>query len=319
MKKIFHLSFGLLVVTALLFFMNNCVRPDGSNRSPNNPAPGFSVGNGGGPRTGFHSVDLGNTNSKDSPLYKSGYVVDNEKRWGAISAPITELESQEAFEDYRLGKVINNLDDITDLRVYVKLRKVKSKNYYKGDVRIVYQDFTYNSSRTAVSLFSASTSGSQHSQDSDARYNVWLEKSRKNAFHGFFEQNDGAIVLVIDEETLIVGNRDDDDPNPLYNGSIWFMNFRTTFRGANSCNNRDQVYVGDYKGNLLPLSERNKPCWSILSGPFDCRTWRNGDGVDTYRAIKPDGECYTELGKFTALDLLEAFNVSKLSSLFKIE
>ncbi|MCB0406617.1 MAG: hypothetical protein KDD34_00355, partial [Bdellovibrionales bacterium] len=48
-------------------------------------------------------------------------------------------------------------------------------------------------------------------------------------------------------------------------------------------------------------------CWFISIGPYDCRTWKNGYGVDTTRAINPDSD-YKLLGSFQGLNINDAFN-----------
>ena len=97
------------------------------------------------------------------------------------------------------------------------------------------------------------------------------------------------------------------------------MQFRTTWGRKNSCNNHGNKYV--FENNLdptktfiPPLAERDKNCWFFTSGPFDCRTWRSGKGVNTFKAIYPNS-CYSKMGSFKGLDLLKAFNISALSHL----
>ena len=227
------------------------------------------------------------------------------------------------------------MDDIEDLRVYVKLGKT-GKNYYGGTVTILYWDYDRDPSGTRPRGARLSSGGGD-----SARYNVWFKKKETNYYHGFFQENAGSVILVIDKETPVVKNPDDKTSNTLYSGSIWNMQFRMTFRKENSCNS-DQIYVEDYieaqnrfcsgqgsappppfdpltdcygDNRFSPLSSRNKKCWEFYTGPFDCRTWRSGKGVDTFTAINPNGSCYTKLGTFQGLDLLKAFNVKKISDI----
>lgn len=113
-------------------------------------------------------------------------------------------------------------------------------------------------------------------------------------FHGFFEdtrvqrlaygyqQMGGAVILVIDS-TVDLG----DGAGPTSaNGSIWFKNyFQNTSMGP------------------IPLTH----CWFISAGPYDCRSWKSGDGVNTKASMYPNNG-YVKLGTFTNLEIKKAFN-----------
>ena len=252
------------------------------------------------------------SNNNNDPLYKSSYVLEKEDRWGT-SAPIT-ITSDSTFEDFRLGEPVNSMDDIEDLRVYVKLSKT-SKNYYAGDVTIAYWDNGRERPERIVPFRSGS--------GNNAKYNVWFRKNSKDYFHGFFQETYGAVILVIDDITPVVQNPDAPATNILYSGSIWVMQFRTTFKKRNSCNNHDQKYVFEHnkylssigEETLSTLAERDRKCWFLTSGPYDCRTWRNGNGVSTFRAVNPDDNCYRKMGTFQGLNILKAFDVSQISEI----
>ncbi len=309
-KKIILLFYLLILSGGAVFLLLNC----GSDKSgpttttgftPDSPTADNSEG-----ESEYYDPSLGRgSSSQHSTGTGSGgsSVSENEAKWGT-SAPITITNSL-IFEDFRLGVPVNSMNDIQNLRVYVKLGKVSGQKYYAGRVTIAYEDYGREKPFRNISF--------QSGNGANAKYNVWLKKTK---FHGFFQENNGALILVIDRITSIRPNPD--APAVMsYGGSIWTMQFRTTFRGQNSCNNRDQKYVFQYNqnppgGELIPmLSERNRKCWFLTIGPFDCRTWRHGKGVNTFKAVEPDDNCYSKLGTFEGLDIPKAFGVSAISNL----
>ena len=308
---LFSLSMGVA------FILINCAENSGAGPNGNNGSSGTGFNpRGGGEFAGFTPVGISSQTSTDSSdensensnsVSLSADVLDLEERHG-VSAQLTIVDD-DAFEDYRLGNPINSMDDIEDLRVYVKLKKT-GDNRYGGKVTVAYWD--YSDDRPFFK--SVFTSGSKE----DSNYNIWMAKDK---YHGFFqdEKGYGSLIFIIDGETAVVQNPDATQTNTLYSGSIWTMQFRTTFGGANSCNNHDQSYVYDYNEittgeRLQTLAERKKKCWQIDKGPFDCRTWRVGGIVETWRTLEPD-DCYAKLATFKGLDIVKAFGVNKLSDL----
>lgn len=168
----------------------------------------------------------------------------------------------------------------TNIRINLNLTKQSSQTY-GGTASISYEDY--------YSYEGNFTSGSK---TSDNKYNVWLQKDGTTAFHAFFEDGLGAIIVVIDEFQITGG--DGEGPGDLVNGKVYFKNF-----DPNDAPPGYTFWPGIYV-------ERNH-CWFISLGPNDCRAWKDGDGVDTYRAIYPDSG-YKLLGTFEGLSLQEAFN-----------
>ena len=331
MKKSLTILSFFSLLTAFLFFIN-C---DNNNQGPGNvggAATGFTPG---APTRDSHSLNDPNyaqgfdprnpnrgatvyystsrsrsTTTNTDPFYKNDEVLDNEERWGT-SAPIT-ITSEDVFADFRLGRLINTMDDIEDLRVYVDLRKDSGGKYYSGDIRIAYWEHDTQGATFRETRY-------RSGRGSNAKYNVWFRKSGRDYFHGFYQETHGSLVFVIDDVTQATRNPDAPQQNTLYSGSLWVKQFRTTWNRRNSCNNHDNRYI--FENNLdptktfiPPLAERDRNCWFITSGPFDCRTWRSGKGVDTFKAVNPDS-CYSKMGRFNGLDLLKAFNISALSAL----
>ena len=187
---------------------------------------------------------------------------DNWEFGGTAALTIVSLSR---MSDYT-GRPMNNP---TDIRVNVNLEKYG--NGYGGHVTISYVDNGYQE----TGYF---TSGSS---DKEVKYNVWFHKSGKYAYHGFFEDFLGGIVLVIDE-WIDLG--DGAGPDDKVGGSVWFKNFGFTY-----------------------APHPPTRCWFVSLGPYDCRAWKTDRAVDTTRAINPDSG-YQKLGTFSGMSLKEAFN-----------
>jgi hypothetical protein len=87
--------------------------------------------------------------------------------------------------------------------------------------------------------------------------------------------------------------------NSTANGSVWYKNFTGT---------------GPIDGPIPGTS-----CWFISAGPYDCRAWIDGSGVNTLGGLFPtvgasstnaSPNIYQKLGTFSGLDLSNAFNGS---------
>lgn len=157
--------------------------------------------------------------------------------------------------------------------IKVNLNLIKYGSTYGGTTTITYTD--YGSPYTG-----SFTSG--HSAPA-TQFNIWFTSGGKKVWHGFFEDYFGGLIVVID------GGIDDlgDGAAPTLDkvsGSVWFKNF--------------------------PVSYAPHPptyCWFVSLGPYDCRAWKSGKGVDSDAAVNPDSG-YVKLGTFTNLDVKKAFN-----------
>ena len=289
---------------------SNTVTP---NAPPANNARGFQPDTGSEVYSAEDQIDDTNNHQNDNALYKSDRIREREGRWG-VSAPVMHFNSS-VFEDFRLGRTFRSRD-IKNMRIYVDMEKAGTGAYYQGKVTLSYNDS--GARRVPYTQF--------YSGDGDnARYNVWFNKNGTRAFHGFFQENEGALILVVDRQTSVLQSPDDSNAvnqDNLRGGSIWTMMFRTTFRGATSCTNHSQSYISEYNKYLyqfeekLPLvSQLSVKCWFKTMGPYDCRTWRSDNGVDTFKAIEPNDNCYAKLGDFEGLDITEAFNVRDFNNL----
>lgn len=154
--------------------------------------------------------------------------------------------------------------------------------------------------------------GSQNMVGSNAennKYNLlssdYPGMSGNVGYHGFFEDTrvprlmpplygqvilGGAVIVVIDST-----NDTGDGTGPTSaNGSVWFKNFYM----------RGPTLQNPY-GGMGPHPSTD--CWFISAGPYDCRSWVSGTGVNTKQNITPNNG-YTQLGTFTGLDMKKAFN-----------
>lgn len=307
----------LLLVSVVILFFSYC-GPQGLGGGRR----GGSFINSPQNRPGFYTSGANDSSGNRNVFFKTRDILDNEEDWGT-SAPLKDFTgaefSMEAFEEFRLGKPVNLIDDIEDLRVYVRLRSTNNKTY-SGSVTIAYVDWSPEDEGGKYTQFESGSG-------SDAKYNVWVLRKTSSGgtlfFHGFFQNDhadtEGALILVVDRKTLITmcDNADCAGDPYLVGGSVWIKNFRTTFNNKNSCNNHEQEYVYNrnrytFDERIPTLSQRNKKCWYLSTGPYDCRTWRSGNGVDTYRKANPDDNCYTKLGSFEGLDLAKAFGTNDI-------
>ena len=170
----------------------------------------------------------------------------------------------------------------TDIALNVNL--VRRGNGYGGRITLGY----YDGSTYHEGVF---VNGDEYvfwstSLESAAKYNVWFEKNGNEYFHGFFQDRVGGFIIVIEGfESL-----GDGEPPINARGSLWFKNFSLV----------QSPYVLE---PFLPPTH----CWLISTGPFDCRTWKSGKGVETTALIHPiDG--YKKLGTFSGLNINDAFN-----------
>ena len=154
--------------------------------------------------------------------------------------------------------------------IQVNINLTKRGNGYGGVVTISYSD----KGATYEGYF---TSGSTND---DHKYNVFFEKDSKQVWHGFFEDYFGGMIVVIDE----VVDLGDGEEVANVNGSIWFKNFGLTY---------------------APHPPTH--CWKVSLGPYDCRSWKSGEGVNTTSAVNPTNG-YIKLGTFQGLNFSQAFN-----------
>ncbi len=132
---------------------------------------------------------------------------------------------------------------------------------------------------------------------SDRSLNKWYDDQTlgKRVWKGFFQDAFGAVVLVFDKTTAT----GDGTPGNVVGGSIWFQNFNRY-----------------YPNN--PVQGREKMCWQISAGPYDCRSWLFMAGESENWPIMPSlvlypnnkgpdqNMLYEKLGDFGGIDRSQA-------------
>jgi len=151
---------------------------------------------------------------------------------------------------------------------------------YSGEVWVSFSD----NGRKREAEFS--TNHPWYGSTSDNSPNYWFTWNGQPAFHGFFQDPYGAVVVVIDQ-AISLG---DGQPSAIVGGSVWFQNF---------------AYA-------IPPQGPARMCWQIQIGPYDCRTFIVGDWVQTTSALYPNNSgpnrpAYKKLGSFGGLIRQAAF------------
>jgi hypothetical protein len=169
----------------------------------------------------------------------------------------------------------HNLTNPQNIIVNVNLVQMGTNIFttWGGTTSIAYVD-------NGIQYIGYFTSGQEAS---DVIYNQIFPIDGRMIFHGFFEDFLGGLIVVIDPSAGSSGLGDGSGGGSI-SGSIWFKNFPATYA----------PHPPTY-------------CWFVSLGPYDCRSWPDGDVVLTYAGITPNNG-YTELGTFSDLDISQAFN-----------
>lgn len=202
-------------------------------------------------------------------------------------------DSLSVFNEYLsvTGRPLNNP---SNFRVYIETTQ-KSSNRWGGEVRIGY----YDNNQLYSSIFtSENPRGHATNRISyrnwyvgmpNSEFNQWFVYQGKTVFHGFFQDQAGVVVLVID------GGLDLGDGGGVTNisGSIWFKNFVTAPAPQYNVYNPT-----DYE-----------QCWFLLAGPYQCGTFKDASGkVNTTSALYPStADGFKRLGTFSGLESTRAF------------
>lgn len=190
-----------------------------------------------------------------------GYSPGNTFIWGGTGDFV--FDSLAVYQQYTQRNVMS-LNEITNVKINLNLANYGGS--YGGQVTIRYA--------LDGQLFEGYfTSGND---PSSTQYNVMLNGGAGNAWHGFFEDFMGAIVVVVDSFSSV----------NTASGSVWFKNFAI------------QPGFGPHPPTY---------CWFVSFGPYDCRAWPLGWGVNTTAGVYPDNG-YTRLGTFSGVPTTSAFN-----------
>jgi hypothetical protein len=121
------------------------------------------------------------------------------------------------------------------------------------------------------------------------QYNGYVNQGGTNMWKGFFQDEYGAIVVVVDK----FFDQGDGSGNQFASGSVWFQNFNRYYPN------------NPYQG---PLSM----CWQISLGPYDCRTFLSGNVVNMISSKFPTNKgpdnpnYYQQLGTFSGISVKNA-------------
>ena len=171
------------------------------------------------------------------------------------------------------------LNDVTDVKVTVDLTK-DSRDRYSGMVVISYLDNgvpyqgVFQSGNGENIGIKYANGNKMYEHD----YNYWWVDHGAPVFSGYFQDQWGGVVLVIDRVTT-QGNNDGVGKTVL-SGSVWYKNFPT----------------------VSSTQSPYRKCWFISLGPFDCRS----TSVSSKNAIYP-ADTYRKLGTFSGLSMSAAF------------
>lgn len=165
----------------------------------------------------------------------------------------------------------------TDFRIALNLQD-NGQGRYSGDVRISYTDVgrRYEGVFTAENSLNVNLSGLRDSGVNDSTYNYWFMMGSNKVFSGFFEDDIGSIVLIIDN----VVDQGDGQGGSSVSGQVWYRNFAQS---------------------LAPKSPY-RSCWFITSGPYNCRS----NHVIQKSALYPT-DSYRKLGSFSGYVKANAF------------
>lgn len=165
----------------------------------------------------------------------------------------------------------SNPNNPTNVRINMDLSRLSSS------VIIRY----YDNGKTVNAHFGVThpTSNVQNS-----KYNGWVEQDGQSVWKGFFQDEYGAIIVVLNRMTT------QGDGQARVGGSIWFQNF-------------NQYWPNN------PVQGPTKMCWEITAGPYDCRSFLANGAVNMTSSMYPENRGphrdtnYEKLGEFDEIDI----------------
>ena len=139
-----------------------------------------------------------------TPDPNGGTGVDGSKPLAANAVKFSPVSFAE-FNSY-VGK--HPLNDPKDFHLVVDLTQISGTGRYSGTVNIKYTDTGINYNGVFKATADKNEDYCCKSKDDgkyDAEYNYWFKLNNKTVFAGFFEDDAGAIILIIDS-TLNTGD-----------------------------------------------------------------------------------------------------------------
>lgn len=194
------------------------------------------------------------TTTPSVPVTPSSTAITSIPGWTGAVVDL-KLDSVDALSYYMATSTANNPSQV---QVGIQLSD-NGQNQYAGDVVISYVDNNQQHLGRFVALNKNNpSSGSHYPNYNQAAYNQWFTWQGQNVFHGFFQDQYGAVMVIVDDAVDL----GDGAGATSVSGSIWFKNFANSY--------------------ALP-NDNNIPCWFVTTGPYDCRAFLvsgdHGDGV----------------------------------------
>lgn len=182
-----------------------------------------------------------------------------------------------SLQEFNSYVAIRPLNNPTDFKLSVNLSN-DGRNQFYGQLKISYLDngYRYEGTFNADNALNVKMYDMKDSGVSDAAFNRWFTLGGKKVFSGFFEDNYGSIVLIIDD----VVNQGDGQGSSNISGQVWYRNFAQSF---------------------APKSTY-RSCWFVYTGPYACRSVAVTDKTSLYPT-----DTYRKLGSFNGLIQNQAF------------
>ncbi len=211
-------------------------------------------------------TDFGGATAQFEPELSSGY------EW-------------ERFQEYTTDYF--QLNDPRHIHISVNVEELKD-NQYAGKISISYYDngeFIWSSQESGTGKVKIDNKKADYDGRPEYAYNNWHTLSGKQVFIGYFSDNLGALLLVIDEaSTIDQGDGGGIELLDTVSGKIYFKNFEIV---------------------LAPQSPEDVPCWFLSRGPYECNAKWSWDSLTETVKV---GNGYKLLGSFKGLDVNKAFN-----------
>ncbi len=173
------------------------------------------------------------------------------------------------------------LNDPSNIQLTVQLSN--SGGRYPGTITLSYQDNGQN----FAGIFNANTGVNSNISGANgyngynkSEFNRWFVYEGRNVFTGFYQDEYGAVVLVI-ENTLDTG---DGSGGGFLNGSVWYKNFAQS---------------------MAQYNDTERHCWFLSDGPYNCQSTT----VMNKSTLYPSNG-YRKLGTFTGLSRAAAFGTN---------
>lgn len=230
MKNHRYLTVPGALLIAMMIFGQGCAGENSVGETPpsiDDTTPTTSPNNNGG------------TSPRDTDIER------NDSQWteGATAA-LVSVDDWVFRNLYAFTQPVNNP---TDLRISIKVGN-NGNGKYPGRVLISYKDNNQYRTGRFITQNQTIPRGVSHGHEgkNHAEYNGWFTYGTTQVFRGFYADQYGAVLLIIDGGT----SQGDGGGIVDLRGEIWVKKFGVT-----------------------PATQGQIPCWFIEAGPYECRTY----------------------------------------------